>query len=207
MSSLMNNRLPQPVEPCELAAELLAAVRGCRLCAGLPLGPRPILQFDSRARILVASQAPGRRTHESGIPFDDPSGDRLRNWMGIGREEFYDPSKIAIVPMAFCFPGTGPAGDLPPRPECTAAWRQRLLALLPAVKLTLVVGKHAFDWHLGSGGASVTDIVSRWRTHWPERLPMPHPSPRNNRWLKQNAWFERDVIPVLRAQVRTILDC
>ena len=202
----MNNRLPKPTESREPTLELLAAVHQCHLCADLPYGPRPILQVAARARILVASQAPGRRAHESGIPFDDPSGDRLRNWMGLRHEEFYDPSKIAIVPMAFCFPGTGPAGDLPPRSVCAATWRQRLLASLPAVRLTLVVGTHALNWHLGSRCGSVTDAVSRWRTYWPELLPMPHPSPRNNRWLKQNAWFERDVIPALRSQVRRVLD-
>jgi uracil-DNA glycosylase len=207
MSSSLNDRVQHPTDPRQQAVELLSAVRACRRCAGLPFEARPILQFDPRARVLIASQAPGRRAHESGIPFDDPSGDRLRNWMGIDRKEFYDASKIAIVPMAFCYPGTGSAGDLPPRLECAPAWRQRLLVLLPAVRLTLLVGKHALDWHLGRGGDSVTNAVSRWRTYWPDRFPMPHPSPRNNRWLKRNVWFEREVIPALRSQVRAVLDC
>jgi uracil-DNA glycosylase len=206
VSSTTNDRLQQATDLRHEAAELLSAVRACRLCAGLPCETKPILQFDSRARILIASQAPGRRAHESGIPFDDLSGDRLRNWMGIGREEFYDPLKIAIVPLAFCYPGTGPAGDLPPRQECAAAWRERLLGLLPGVSLTLVVGKYALDWHLGRGGDSVADGVSRWRMHWPGQVPLPHPSPRNNRWLKQNEWFEQDVIPALRSRVRAVLD-
>jgi uracil-DNA glycosylase len=188
-------------------AELLSAVRTCRLCVGLPFEARPILQFDSRARVLIASQAPGRRAHESGIPFNDASGDRLRDWMGISREEFYDPSKIAIVPMAFCYPGTGPAGDFPPRLECAAAWRRQLLASLPAVNLKLVIGKYALDWHMDGLGNSVANAVSKWRMRWPDELPLPHPSPRNNRWLKQNAWFEKEVIPALRLRVRAVLEC
>jgi uracil-DNA glycosylase len=186
---------------------LLVEVRACRLCADdLPLGPRPVLQLDARARILIASQAPGRKAHVSGIPFSDASGDRLRAWMGLTAGQFYDPSQVAIVPMGLCFPGTGAAGDLPPRPECAAHWRVRLLAQLPALRLTLVIGRYAMAWHLPGAGTSVTAAVQGWRGHWPQLLPLPHPSPRNNRWLLRNPWFAQDVLPALRAQVAQVLD-
>jgi len=182
---------------------LLAEVRACTLCkASLPLGPRPIVQLDPRARILIAGQAPGRKAHESGVPFSDPSGDRLRDWMGVDKATFYDPGKIAILPMGFCFPGTGNGGDLPPRPECAAAWRIRLLERLPDIRLTLVIGSYAQAWHLGDRAtAGVTEVVRTWRKHWPRVLPMPHPSPRNQRWLRNNPWFEADVLPALAARV------
>lgn len=187
-------------------ATLLPQVLACRLCeATLPLGPRPVLQVHREARILIAGQAPGRRVHASGIPFDDPSGDRLREWLGVGREEFYDPRRFAILPMGFCYPGTGATGDLPPRPECAPAWRAQLLAALPSVKLTLVIGQYAQAYHLKEGPASVTDAVKDWRRHWPAVLPLPHPSPRNQRWLKSNPWFARQVLPALRRRVREIL--
>jgi uracil-DNA glycosylase len=163
-----------------------------------------VLQADAAARILIAGQAPGRRVHESGVPFDDPSGDRLRDWMGVDKPTFYDPRRIAILPMGFCYPGTGPSGDLPPRPECAEHWRQRLLDALPHVELTLVLGRHAQAWHLGGDG-SVTDVVQRWREFGPTALPLPHPSPRNNRWLKANPWFAAEVIPALRARVAQLL--
>lgn len=186
---------------------LVARVRACSLCAAhLPLGPRPVFQLDPRARILIAGQAPGRKAHESGIPFDDPSGDRLRQWMGVDRELFYDATKIAVLPMGLCFPGSGRGGDLPPRPECAAAWRARLMASLPNIALTLVIGRYALDWHLPQrASASVTDAVSAWRDHWPSILLMPHPSPRNQRWLRSNAWFERDVLPRLRRRVNELI--
>ena len=181
---------------------LLAEVRDCRLCADhLPLGPRPVLQLDRRARILVASQAPGRKAHVSGIPFSDASGDRLRDWMGLTAEQFYDPRLVAILPMGLCFPGTGTAGDLPPRPECAVHWRARLLAQLPALRLTLVIGRHAMAWHQPQGRASVTAVVQDWRSHWPHLVPLPHPSPRNNRWLQRNPWFAQELLPALRMQV------
>jgi uracil-DNA glycosylase len=163
-----------------------------------------VLQADAGARILIAGQAPGRRVHESGIAFDDPSGERLRGWMGVDRVTFYDPRRIAILPMGFCFPGTGSSGDLPPRPECADRWRMRLLEALPRVALTLVLGHHAQAWHLGCG-EGVTELVRRWRDFGPAALPLPHPSPRNNRWLKSNPWFEAEVIPVLRDRVSKLL--
>lgn len=185
---------------------LLSAVRACTICDDLPLGPKPILQLNSEAKILIVGQAPGRKTHHKGIPFDDPSGERLRDWMGIDRDTFYNDSAIAILPMAFCYPGTGKTGDLPPPPQCAEHWRAQLLELLPNIKLTLVIGQYALDWHLGSTQhRTLTDTVSHWKDYWPELLPMPHPSPRNNRWLKNNPWFSNNVLPKLRKQVASLL--
>ena len=184
---------------------LLAQVRACTLCAPhLPLGPRPVLQLAGSARILIVGQAPGRRVHETGLPFNDPSGDRLRAWMGISREVFYDASRIALVPMGLCYPGTGKAGDLPPRPECAATWRHALLAPLQQVALTLLVGQYALAWHL-PGSGSVTQVVRDWQRHAPRVLPLPHPSPRNNLWLQRNPWFEAEVVPHLQARVAEVL--
>ena len=185
---------------------LLDDVRACTLCAEhLPLGPRPVVQADARARILIVGQAPGRKVHETGIPFNDASGDRLRTWLGMSREVFYDVSKVAIVPMGFCFPGTGKSGDLPPRPECAPAWRAPLLAHLKNVELTLVIGQYAQAWHLPEEGARLTDVVLGWRKHWPHTVPLPHPSPRNQLWLKRNPWFAQDVLPLLQARVAQLL--
>jgi len=184
---------------------LLAQVRACTLCtAELPLGPRPVLQIHADARLLIASQAPGRRVHDSGIPFNDASGERLRDWLGIGKDAFYDPHRVAILPMGLCFPGTGRNGDLPPRPECAPAWRHRLMQALPNLQLTLVIGRYAQAYHLPDAGDSVTAIVRDWQRHWPGILPLPHPSPRNNRWLKQNPWFATDVLPRLRTRVAEV---
>jgi uracil-DNA glycosylase len=180
-------------------ATLLAEVRACRLCEGLPLGPKPIFQIDQRARILIAAQAPGRLAHERGRSFDDPSGNRLRDWMGIDRDTFYDASKIAIMAMGFCFPGSGKGGDLPPRPECAPAWRSKLLAQLPNVGLTLVIGQYSQAWHLPLfARLSVTDRVRGWRDGPAGVMPLPHPSPRNIGWLKRNPWFDEDVVPALK---------
>lgn len=184
---------------------LFAEVRRCSHCAAhLPLGPRPVLQVGRESRILIAGQAPGRRVHHTGVPFDDPSGDRLRTWLGVTREQFYDATKFAILPMGFCFPGTGRSGDNPPRPECAPLWRDRLLAQLPNVRLTLLVGRYAQAWHLGDRFASLTAAVEEWRDHWPGLLPLPHPSPRNQAWLKRHPWFEAEVLPVLRERVREL---
>lgn len=186
--------------------KLVAEVRACTRCAAhLPLGPRPVLQVHEAARILIAGQAPGRKVHASGKPFDDASGDRLREWMGIGREVFYDAERIAIVPMGFCYPGTGRSGDLPPRPECAATWRVRLLAGLGRIELTLVIGRYAHAWHLDGQYASLTEAVRDWQETWPRVVPLPHPSPRNNRWLKEHLWFEAEVLPALRQQVAALL--
>lgn len=186
--------------------ELVAQVRQCRICESqLTLGPRPVIQISRSARILVVGQAPGRRVHETGLPFNDPSGDRLRDWMGISREVFYDEQQLAILPMGFCYPGTGKFGDLPPRPECAPAWRDLLLERLEHIELTLAIGQYAHAWHLPGGKAPVTERVKRWRDVWPEVLPLPHPSPRNNLWLRRNPWFEEEVIPELRKRVGDIL--
>jgi uracil-DNA glycosylase len=150
-------------------------------------------------------QAPGRRVHESGISFSDASGDRLRSWLGVSPEVFYDPRLVAIVPMGFCFPGAGSSGDLPPRPEFAPQWRTPLLDELVAVRLTLVIGAYALKWHLPDAGPSVTDAVRGWRTHWPDVVPLPHPSPRNNRWLVSNPWFADELLPRLRSRVHELL--
>ena len=186
---------------------LLDEVRSCALCAAfLPLGPRPVLQVHPDARILIAGQAPGNRVHRSGIPFDDPSGDRLRGWMGVDKATFYDERRIAILPMGFCYPGTGKSGDRPPRPECAMTWRARLLAIMPDIRLTLVIGQYAQTWHMkDSAKANLTETVQAWHAYWPEVLPLPHPSPRNNIWLKRNAWFEHEVLPSLKTHVQKIL--
>jgi len=190
--------------PGDLQA-LLKRVRACTLCAEhLPLGPRPVVQISGSARILIAAQAPGRKVHETGLPFNDASGDRLRDWLGLTRETFYDPQHVAILPMGFCFPGTGNSGDLPPRKECAPAWRDELLAHLPRLELTLVIGQYALAWHLPDERGNLTETVKAWKRHWPAVIPLPHPSPRNNGWLKRNSWFEYDVLPSLRQRIAEI---
>jgi uracil-DNA glycosylase len=165
-----------------------------------------VLQVHPAARILIAGQAPGRKVHASGVPFDDASGERLRQWMGVTRETFYDATRIAILPMGFCYPGTGRSGDLPPRSECAPLWRQRLLEQMRQIELTLVIGDYAQRWHLPDAESkNVTDTVAAWRTHWPTVLPMPHPSPRNNIWLKINPWFVAEVVPALQSRVAALL--
>ena len=185
---------------------LLDRVRACTICKDLPLGPNPLLQADSAAQIMIVGQAPGSKTHEKGRPFDDLSGKRLRQWLGVTEDQFYDPRLFAIIPMGFCFPGTGKGGDLPPRPECAPAWRKPLMQALPNVKLTLVLGQYALDWHLGEKKSrTLTETVQRWQEFWPDHLPLPHPSPRNIRWFKANPWFEMDVIPVLQERVGKLI--
>jgi len=189
-------------------------VRACRICVETPTGkplphePRPVAWPSATAKILLAGQAPGTKVHASGIPFDDRSGDRLRDWLGVSRDEFYDRDRLAILPMGFCFPGQdAKGGDLPPRRECAPAWRSRFLALMPQVELVLVIGLYAQSWHLGDlRSPSLTDTVADWRriydqTAGPRVLPLPHPSWRNTGWLKQNPWFETDLLPFLRGQV------
>lgn len=186
---------------------LLAQVSNCVICeADLPLGARPVIQFNPSARILIAGQAPGLKVHQTGIPFDDASGQRLRQWLGLSKDDFYDATKIAILPMGFCYPGKGKSGDLPPRKECVPAWRAQLLAALPNIKLTIVLGKYAQAYHLPqTKHLSLTELVKSWREYWPTTLPLPHPSPRNNIWLANNPWFERDVVPQLAQAVQSIL--
>ena len=185
---------------------LLADVRACTICeAHLPLGARPIFQLHPKAKILIAGQAPGRKVHESGKPFDDASGNRLREWLGVTHEEFYDAEKIAILPMGFCFPGTGKSGDLPPRPECEPAWRKQLLGQLRNLELTIVLGQYAQVYHLGESGSSVTNRVKSWQRWWPHLIPLPHPSPRNNIWLHRNPWFETELLPFLQKRVSGLI--
>lgn len=186
---------------------LLGEVRRCTICAAhLPQTPRPVLQVGPMARILVAGQAPGRRVDRSGIPFDDPSGDRLREWMGVDADTFYDPDAIALLPMGFCYPGQGRSGDLAPRPECAATWRARLLRQMPHVELVLLIGRYAQAWHLQQAAcATLTETVRAWRLYGPGLLPLPHPSPRNNLWLRRNPWFEEDVLPSLRERVAALI--
>lgn len=192
-----------------------ARVRACRICVENPVGqplphePRPVLRPSSSARILIASQAPGTKVHMSGTPFTDASGDRLRDWLGVSSEEFYDTTKFAIVPMGFCFPGQdAKGGDLPPRRECAAAWRAPLMALMPHIDLVLTIGLYAQSWHMGAARRpSLTETVMDWRTIWdaptiPKVLPLPHPSWRNTGWLKRNPWFEMDLLPFLRSEIR-----
>jgi uracil-DNA glycosylase len=188
--------------------KLLDEIKNCKICEDhLPCGPRPVLQAESKAKILVAGQAPGRKVHETGIPFNDPSGERLRNWMGIDRELFYDSSKIAIIPMGFCYPGSGKSGDLPPRPECAEEWREMLLNRLPHIRLTLLIGQYAQRYHLGGKQKkNLTETVKAWREYLKEgMIPLPHPSPRNNIWLRKNEWFEADVLSTLQSKVRALV--
>jgi uracil-DNA glycosylase len=184
-------------------AALLIEVRQCSFCANLPLGPKPIFQMGQNARILIVGQAPGRLTHAKGLPFDDVSGDRLRLWMGISRETFYDDAIIACLPMGFCYPGKGQGGDLPPRPECAPRWRHRLMPLLPNIALTLVIGQYALAHHFAGNKWSLTERVRAWQGD--SAIPLPHPSPRNGIWLKANPWFETDVLPRLRHKVQMAL--
>ncbi len=200
--------------------DLSHEIRACRICRDKPLQkplphePRPVLQVSSTARICICGQAPGTRVHQSGRPFTDPSGDRLRDWMGISEEIFYDPDKLAIIPMGFCFPGLdAKGGDLPPRAECRAVWHDRLFAAMPQIELVLVIGQYAQAYHLGKARKkSLTETVSAWAEYFhaenaggqPTVLPMPHPSWRNNAWLKRHPWFETDLLPVLRKEVKRL---
>lgn len=185
---------------------MLKEVSQCTLCAAhLALGPRPVVQAAEGSRILIVGQAPGRKVHASGIPFDDASGDRLRGWLGLSRDLFYDPALVAIVPMGFCYPGTGKSGDLAPRPECAPAWREKLLSRLQQVELTLVIGQYAQQYHFPDVRVSVTDMVRAWRSHGPRVVPLPHPSPRNNLWLKRNPWFEQELLPELQLRVKQLV--
>ena len=188
--------------PRSAALRLLEEIRGCTTCAPvLPHGPRPIVSFAPRAAVVVIGQAPGSRVHASGVPWDDPSGDTLRAWMGIDRETFYDADKVALVPMGFCYPGKGKSGDLPPRPECAPLWHARVFEHLD-VRLTLLIGQYAQARYLGERqGKNLTETVRNWRAYGTATLPLPHPSPRNRRWLANNPWFETEVLPVLRRRL------
>ena len=188
---------------------LLEEVRACSLCAhALPLGPRPVLRVAPGARLLIVGQAPGTKVHETGIPWNDPSGERLRDWLRVDRDTFYDESRVAIVPMGLCYPGRDArGGDLPPRPECAPTWHPRLAPHLADVALTLLVGQYAQRHYLGKrAGKSLTETVSRWREFGPDYLPLPHPSWRTTGWQKKNPWFDTALLPDLRARVAALLE-
>lgn len=196
---------PAPLR--EDTATVLAEIRACTVCAAqLPQPPRPVLQAGASARLLIVGQAPGRLAHETGVPFNDPSGDVLRAWLGVDRAVFYDPARIALVPTGFCYPGTSDGADLPPRPECAPLWQARLRATMPNIRLTLLVGGWAQRFHLGTR-ASVATTVAAWRSHLQHGVfPLPHPSWRNRAWAARNPWFEAEVLPALRRRVTRALE-
>ncbi|TPH14048.1 uracil-DNA glycosylase family protein [Litorilituus lipolyticus] len=188
---------------------LFSQIQQCQLCANqLPLGAKPILQFSSESKILIAGQAPGIKTHPQGIPFDDKSGERLRNWLGVKRDEFYNDKLFAIIPMSFCYPGKGKSGDLPPLPLCAKTWRNEVMSSLKHIELTIILGKYAIAWHLQKS-ISVTELVKQNLNATglilPSHIVLPHPSPRNNIWLKKNPWFDSQVIPSLQNTVKSII--
>ncbi|MCG8312321.1 MAG: uracil-DNA glycosylase family protein [Pseudomonadales bacterium] len=196
--------MPQPSALIQLHNEITQ----CRLCEQhLPLGPNPVLRVSDRAKVLIVGQAPGTKVHATGIPWNDPSGDRLRRWLDVDSTTFYDSERFAIVPMGFCYPGKGKSGDLPPRRECAEQWHQPLLSLMPQLELILLVGKYAQDYYLPKDKQyrTLTENVRHWQMFWPQFLPMPHPSPRNGVWLKQNPWFEKDLVPQLQQRVQRFL--
>ncbi len=204
----MSAPAPAPADPAGRLTGLLEEIAACRACAGhLPHEPRPVVMVGPRTRLLVCGQAPGRRVHESGRPFTDASGERLRDWMGVDAQTFYGDGRIGVAAQAFCFPGTNPkGGDFPPPPRCAELWRDRLLQALPAVEMTLLVGGHAQLWALGARmKPTMTETVRAWREYAPAVLPLPHPSWRNTAWLRREPWFEREVVPELRRRVAAIL--
>ena len=184
---------------------LIHHIQNCTLCAhDLAHDVNPVFQINAEAKILIAGQAPGRRVHETHIPFNDPSGVRLRKWLNLDAEQFYDPTLCAILPMGFCYPGTGKNGDLPPRKECAPAWRQKLLSHLPNIQLTILIGQYAINWHLKhKKQRNLTETIRNWHAYWPDIIVLPHPSPRNNIWLRKNPWFEKDIIPHLQKRIKT----
>ncbi|HDY7969080.1 TPA: uracil-DNA glycosylase family protein [Vibrio vulnificus] len=189
-----------PLEP------LLTQIRACQVCASaLPLGANPVVQAHSEAKILIIGQAPGTKVHHSSIPWNDASGNRLRAWLDIEKQTFYDPKQIAIMPMGFCYPGRGQSGDLPPRKECAPLWHEALLKHLPNIKLTLLIGQYAQNRYLSNKPKTLTETVQNWQAWLPDYLPLPHPSPRNTLWLRKNPWFEEQTVPYLRQQVHQLL--
>ncbi len=185
--------------------KLLQDVRACTVCAdSLPAGPRPIVQLSTSASIVIIGQAPGRRVHESGVPWDDPSGNRLRSWLGLTSEQFYDPALVAIVPMGFCYPGSAKSGDLPPRPECAPLWHERLLEQLPADRLEVIIGTYAQKRYIAEPGKNLTETVANWQQYMPGQVVMPHPSPRYQAGFKKNPWFEATVLPAVRERLAEV---
>jgi uracil-DNA glycosylase len=186
---------------------ILPEIRGCRICAKhLPHAPRPVVQIGAAARIIIIGQAPGSKVHDNGVPWQDQSGERLRDWTGLAEKIFYDPTKVALMPMGFCYPGASNGADLPPRPECAPLWHARLLALLPKLGLTILVGIHAQGYYLqGTAKATMTETVRGFAGYGPKLIPLPHPSWRSTGWMRRNPWFEADVLPALRKRVRAAL--
>ena len=188
-------------------SSLFEEIRACRICEeSLPHGPNPVISGSPRSKIILVGQAPGRRVHESGIPWDDKSGELLRNWLDVSEEQFYDPDLFALVPMGFCYPGKGPSGDLPPRTECAEAWHEKVLHYLSSIQLTVLIGQYAQNQYTeDKGKVTLTERVKNFGSYLPDTIPLPHPSPRNRMWLKRNGWFEEELLPVLKQRVRSIL--
>ncbi|NNE66740.1 MAG: uracil-DNA glycosylase family protein [Pyrinomonadaceae bacterium] len=186
---------------------LIKEIRACTNCAeNLPLGPRPIVSFSGKSKVLLVGQAPGTKVHETGVPWNDPSGDRLRAWLQVSRDEFYDTKNFAIAPMGFCYPGRGKSGDNPPRPECAPLWMERITASLTEVQMTILIGQYALNYFLGERRKkTLTETVKNWREYFPNFVVLPHPSPRNNIWLKKNEWFEKELVPELSGIVSEFL--
>jgi uracil-DNA glycosylase len=195
----MAKRIAKDVTP------LLKEIKNCRLCENFIPEPNPVLRANSQSKILIVGQAPGSKVHASGIPWNDPSGKRLRSWLGVRDEEFYDENKFAIVPMGFCYPGKGNSGDLPPRPECAPRWHEQLLKNLPNIRCTLLIGQYAQNYYLSDAHKTLTERVKCWQDLAPETYVLPHPSPRNQMWLRRNPWFENEVVPHLQATIRLVL--
>lgn len=186
--------------------QLLTQIRACRHCeAALPLGANPVVQAAPSARLMIIGQAPGTRVHKTSIPWNDPSGNRLREWLGITKDVFYDPKQVAIMPMGFCYPGRGKSGDLPPRPECAPLWHEKLWSQLPHIELTLLIGQYAQNYYLENKPKTLTETVQQWQRWSPAFIPLPHPSPRNTLWLRKNPWFASEVVPVIRQRVQQML--
>jgi uracil-DNA glycosylase len=185
---------------------LLAEVRACTVCAAsLPSGPRPIVQVGAGAPVVIIGQAPGRRVHESGIPWDDPSGNTLRDWLGLTAAEFYDDQIVALIPMGFCYPGAAASGDNPPRPECAPLWHDKLLAQVARDRLEIIIGTYAQARYIENRAKTLTETVAQWQDHLPERIVLPHPSPRNRHWLTKNPWFEAEMLPAVKTRVAQVL--
>ncbi|MGD8112524.1 uracil-DNA glycosylase family protein [Vibrio sp. TRT 17S01] len=194
------------VKGIEGLEQLLKQVRMCKVCdRNLPLGANPVIQASPTARLLIIGQAPGTRVHQTSIPWNDPSGDRLRDWLQLDQDDFYNSQNIAIMPMGLCYPGKGKNGDLPPRKECAPLWHQKVLSMMPHVGMTLLIGQYAQNYYLNKKPKTLTETVKQWQTWAPSYLPLPHPSPRNTLWLKNNPWFEAEVLPFIREYVHSYL--
>jgi len=190
-----------------MLSDLLSSVRQCRVCEPeLELGANPVVQAHANARLLIIGQAPGRRVHETSVPWNDPSGDRLRRWLAIDKQTFYDQKQIAIMPMGFCYPGKGKSGDLPPRKECAPLWHKALLEAMPNIELTLLIGQYAQNYYLKDKPSTLTETVRNWQSWAPCYIPLPHPSPRNTLWLRRNPWFEQQAVPYIQNRVQKLLN-